>query len=157
MKISYIILTQAWYANAAMLNVDYIEEVSVIVDAHDGNYEFAIRNYDHGRYGTAWRVEVFDDAWKAFQDIPLFFVNLASLTGEDDIDVTDIVNILIAMDAKDITPRRNPAIRRNGGTEIVGESTIQQLENADYVVIDKTEYPSDLFDHLGSIQIGEAQ
>jgi hypothetical protein len=57
--------------------------VSVHPNGHNrgGNYEFAIEHIGTEPRGRAiaLRVQLFDDSWRAFSDLPAFFTMLASL------------------------------------------------------------------------------
>jgi hypothetical protein len=99
--LAYYIPYEAWYCGD-----DPERLICVIARLKGGGcrWEFLIREVPT----IGLRVEVFDDAWDAFAEVPVLFAALArGLDGAG--DLAELRTLLDGMGATDVTPRTNPA------------------------------------------------
>jgi len=82
---TFVVLSRAWYGPAVLERSDYVEDVLIRFKGGDGDWrELAIRWYDFpGSPRVGVCVEVFEDAWSAFEEIPEFFKLLSELEDEE--------------------------------------------------------------------------
>jgi len=104
-KYTYIVHSRAWYADRAPMERDATEEVHVRCEG-EGGWEFSIRLYTLTPDRAAFRIEMFDDTWRAFTDIPNLFQALAELG--DDTDMGELEAALTEHGFTDATPTTNP-------------------------------------------------
>jgi hypothetical protein len=109
---AYVASHEAWYWDACfegnVVAEIYVQNVSVdedgVVDRGGGcHWEFAIRWHDHGEHGTPPQVEIFNDAWQAFHEIPEFFGKLATLADKATVHV--VIDMLVDLGWTDLTTR----------------------------------------------------
>ncbi len=69
---TFIILSEAWYAKATLPEAEYVDEVHVgFTDEAGETRGFALRWYALGvRQEIGIQIEMFDDAWGAFFELP---------------------------------------------------------------------------------------
>jgi hypothetical protein len=112
--IGYIADDEAWYAaavNEVSTDDRYKDVFTVGSYYHDGSceWEFTIVEVDLGLYGTAMRVQVFDDGYAAFVQIGYFFEALYIRTGSDgDLTRSDYVELFERFGFEDRTVRVGP-------------------------------------------------
>lgn len=114
--LSYVVRSRSWYASTVPMRNDSVEEVYItLVDPRDPDdgcfWEFGIREHEFNTgcipNKTAWRVEVFDDAWKAFQDVAPVFQSISRL--KDPITLEKIEKVLKKHGAVDRTELEAPS------------------------------------------------
>lgn len=92
----YTIIHEAWYRHVT-------ESIEIVVGRYDPDggcyWEFTVRKV--GDIGV--RVDVFDDAWAAFTEIPEFFARLAAIGRRATLD--DVRGILDGLGSQDATQR----------------------------------------------------
>lgn len=120
--IGYIVSHEAWYRSV-------IKQTEIMVgdygDGEDCTWEFGIRQVSN----IGVRVEIYDDAWKAYTAIPELFARLAELERGSTLD--DIRAILDGLGYTDRTERTSPygsdtakaddAKRRIAVQEVIGD------------------------------------
>jgi len=76
---TYVVYGEAWYARGtSSLERNVTEEVTVSREGEDG-WEFLVTWHDLSRGRPPFaRVEIFDDAWAAFAEVPELFADLAT-------------------------------------------------------------------------------
>lgn len=96
---AYTVMHEAFYAS--VLNGK--REISVSASAHEGGclWEFMVEEVDLGGHPNV-KVNIFDDAFDAFAQIPEFF---ARLTTERPTDLKQVARILDDLGARDTTER----------------------------------------------------
>lgn len=103
-ELTYIVGHEAWYAEAnRRANPD--PYLSVVCSYPDGGcaWEFQITEHDHS--GGCVRVEMFDDAFDAWEQVPELFQDMRHGPTRSLDDVRDILD---ALGARDKTPREDP-------------------------------------------------
>lgn len=103
-RLVYTLGHKAWYAQANGLTSP---ELTVTAAMGDGGcaWEFMVREHDLGRDERPIRIDVFDDSFEAYAQIPEFFIAVGVLrpTG-----IAQVVDILSAFGAVDETPYVRP-------------------------------------------------
>lgn len=105
-RLTYTVSHEAWYWAATRNAERYDGELMVHASAPDGgvHWEFAVRRYDlGGRHHL--RVEIFDETWRAFEQIRPFFDGLQA-GGVATLD--DVRELLDTYGAQDVTARVSP-------------------------------------------------
>jgi len=72
-----------------------------------GAWDFTVTEKNLGTHGTAIKVEIFEDAFAAFTQIPGFFAALATMASYPDLDT--VILLLKSLGAADETAREAPA------------------------------------------------
>lgn len=115
-RLNYAVSGEAWYARD---NADLVDELRVgrdsyTADGHDDGccWEFTIRLHHLGT-STALRVEMFNDSWIAYTEVPALFAALATMSTHAVGDnrqwtLADIVKVLNECGFTDDTPRTAP-------------------------------------------------
>lgn len=103
---TYIVHSRAWYAESAKLERDVCEAIHIQYAEGSRSWEFSILLYKLSPSRSAFRVEMFDDTWSAFTDVPELFRALAD-RGED-ADVGEIEATLTELGFEDVTRTENP-------------------------------------------------
>ncbi len=98
-RLAYTILREAWYADAARDEPARIN-IAASVPGDGVAWEFLVVEYREGL-----RVEIFDDAWPAFAQVPELFAALAAAGTPTLNDVTVLLDRLGAVDE---TARTSP-------------------------------------------------
>lgn len=98
---AYVVSHEAWYASVVKGRQIWIQAAS-----REGGvaWEFAVEEEDLGGQPHV-RVEIFDDAFAAFAQIPEFFAALAERKPDDLLKVADLLD---EVGAKDTTERTGP-------------------------------------------------
>lgn len=105
-KRTYIVASRAWYAETTLRARDVTEQISVSYRKGKHSWEIIIRLYSLTPSRSAFCIEMFEDTWAAFADVPDLFRALAD-RGED-VDVGEIEATLTELGFKDATPETNP-------------------------------------------------
>lgn len=110
--LSYTINHEAWYWDAVADRYGNQHSVMVHSTSTGGgvDWEFSIEEVDLGSV-RAVRAGIFDDAFKAFTQVPELFARLAS---EAPKDVAGVVAILDQLGAVDVTERVSPYATNTG-------------------------------------------
>lgn len=105
-RLTYVVAHEAWYGRVP--GVIERPQLNVCASAQGGGvaWEFLVTQHDFGKGNTPIRLDVFDDAFAAFNEIPEFF---AALGEKEPRTLADVVAILAAMGATDDTQRERPA------------------------------------------------
>lgn len=109
-RLSYTLTRQAWYSQPPLIGTPGDRNVVMVaMDTTRGGaaWEFAIDDEP----GGGLRVKVYDEAWRAFADVPEFFAAMAALGRGALLD--EVVEILDSLGFTDITKRLpdDPATR----------------------------------------------
>jgi hypothetical protein len=104
----FVHLSKAWYGNANLKDVEYKDDVWVLIEDENNNMigEFGFRWYIIGNNLTA-HLEVFDDAFKALSLCKDLIDELKEWDNKY-IQPEQIVKVLERLGFKDITPYENP-------------------------------------------------
>jgi hypothetical protein len=113
MKKTYTSSSRAWYMkdgfNRDILNeqqiLDYLSICIELEDDKDSSYEFRIDFHQIGDSPVA-KLNIFEDSWRAFTDIPDFFKALSSLDQQAP-SIDDIEKVLKKLKFKDVTKLKN--------------------------------------------------
>lgn len=108
-KLTYVLNHEAWYADANRETLRRDNgtgrEISGQVTDHTSiTWEFTIRELHIGE--RAVLLEVFDESWPLFTQVPDLFSGFAELGKDPSLD--EIAELLDAVGFTDVTPRRNP-------------------------------------------------
>lgn len=108
-RLAYTVSHEAWYARRPGI----VDQPQIMVSASSPGggcaWEFGVNEHDFGSHGRAIRVDVFDDAFAAFAQIPEFF---AALAAEGIGTLDGVRSVLDRMGAVDETDRTDPATDR---------------------------------------------
>lgn len=108
-KRTFIILSEAWYAEATLKSARYVDEIGIQV--HDDAHligEFAITWHDLGQYArTHPRLESFNDSWYALSQCNDLIELLAELNDKK-ISPKKLGEALKGIGFEDVTPRSVP-------------------------------------------------
>ncbi len=103
--LAYIVGAESYYYRAAMKDDPYIS-IGATNDGDGPSWEFSVVDHSERLNApTALRVEIFDDAWRAFSDVPELFAAMAA--GEIE-SLDDLRALLDRLGAVDQTTRDNP-------------------------------------------------
>lgn len=110
-KFEYVVNHEAWYflprPDAEKSGGFTGRDINVCSAAHGGGvaWEFSVQEYRFGKDQVSVRVCVFDDAFKAYAQVPEFFEVLAT---ERPKSLAAVQQVLDRLGARDATSRRHP-------------------------------------------------
>ena len=110
-EFTYIVHSRCWYADTVPHRDKTLENVTITKPAEGGgvHWEFGIRLRilsPNSEYPTrAWLVDVYDDAWAAFRELPPFFSRLSDMKKPT---LKKLEGILRECGIVDDTPTVNP-------------------------------------------------
>jgi hypothetical protein len=106
--LDYVITKEAYYAHVTRAHSD--PEIWIRASAREGGVAWEFSAVQVGNIGV--KLDVFDDAWQAFNDLPEFFQSLAA-RGKG-VTLDDVRETLDRLGAVDSTQRVDPdtAIKR---------------------------------------------
>ncbi|MFI6510072.1 hypothetical protein ACIBCT_20905 [Streptosporangium sp. NPDC050855] len=111
--LTYVIAHEAWYAKVPG-TVD-VPQLSIVASSRGGGcaWEFVAKEIELGQRTPSIRLDIFDDAFAAFEQLPGFFKTIGEVKPTTLAELVDILNGLGAVDDTErVEPERIRATTR---------------------------------------------